>query len=318
MSDEIRHIIEAQQFDKEFLEKIFEYADFFRDEITKKNGYCLGHWEHSLEGRCMLLLFYEPSTRTRFSFTMAGCRLGMQTCWTENAGEFSSAAKGETLEDTIQVLCEYRPQVIILRHHEMGAAARAAAVSSVPIINAGDGPGQHPTQALLDLYTIRRAFGKSMDRQLTVAMIGDLANGRTVHSLSYLLAKHGGDIRLVFVSPRELAMREDILEWLLGKRVPFCIHHSLRPVLPHANVFYLTRIQKERGSSISDSERAKFRIGPEEVALMKEDAIIMHPLPRNDEISPNVDIDPRAWYFRQAGNGLFIRMALLLWVLRII
>lgn len=312
MSDEIRHVIEAQQFDRPFLDNIFGYADFFRKQITEKNGYCLGHWEHSLDGRCVLLIFYEPSTRTRISFIMASCRLGMQACWTENAGEFSSAAKGETLEDTIRVLCEYRPQIIILRHKETGAAARAAAVSTVPIINAGDGQGQHPTQALLDLYTIQQAHNRIND--LTVAMVGDLANGRTVHSLAYLLAKHT-NARLAFVSPRELAMRPDILEWLVERRVPFSIHNSLTPVLPHADVFYCTRIQKERGSVVPDCEKRKFHVGPAELALMKKDAVIMHPLPRNDEISPEVDTDPRAWYFRQAGNGLFVRMALLLWVM---
>src|SRR3989304_3663861 len=160
----------------------------------------------------MATLFYEPSTRTRFSFETAMHRLGGRVISTENAAEFSSVAKGETLEDTIQIMNGYA-DVIVIRHYELGAAQRAAAVSRVPVINAGDGPGQHPTQALLDLYTIRKEIGK-IDG-LHIAMVGDLANGRTVRSLTYLLSKFR-NVKLYFVAPALLKMKEDILEHLRG------------------------------------------------------------------------------------------------------
>ena len=260
----------------------------------------------------MLQLFYEPSTRTRFSFFMAGKRLGMDVCWTENAREFSSAIKGETLEDTIRILCEFGPHVIVLRHHETGAAVRAAAVSTVPIINAGDGSGQHPTQALLDIYTIWKSFGHVAG--LKVAMMGDLANGRTVRSLSYLLTKFS-EVKIIFISPPHLTMSNDIKTWLAGKGVDFQETDSPFPALYEADVVYCTRIQKERGGQMSDDDTQRFQIGTREMSWLKPKTIVMHPLPRNAEIATEVDSDPRAKYFEQAGNGMYIRMALLLWVL---
>jgi len=257
----------------------------------------------------MAALFYEPSTRTRLSFEAAMLRLGGDTMGTDNAREFSSAAKGETLEDTIRIVSGYA-DVIVLRHNEQGAARRAAAVSLVPVINAGDGPGQHPTQALLDLYTIRDELGH-IDG-IRIAMVGDLANGRTVRSLTYLLSKFR-DIRICFVAPAQVAMREDIKEHLDEHHVPWVETQDLDQVLPQVDVIYQTRIQKERFSDEASYLALKgvYRIDASTLAQMKKEAIVMHPLPRVDEIAPEVDADPRAAYFRQARNGLYIRMALL-------
>lgn len=309
----LRHILEAQQFSLEFMEEIFEEADGLREEVEKKNHLGIFKTARKLQGTTLLSVFYEPSTRTRTSFVLAGQRLGMNVCWTENAKEFSSAVKGETLEDTIRVLCEYFPDVIVLRHHEIGAATRAAAVSSVPIINAGDGKGQHPTQALLDIYTIKQCLGHVDD--ITVMMVGDLANGRTVRSLAYLLAKYK-KIKIIFSSPEELAMGNDILQYLERKNVVVELVNYFWPNLEDVDVIYETRIQKERGSTINEEEARRFSLTPEKVNGLKPSTIIMHPLPRNHEISSAIDSDPRAKYFRQAGNGMFIRMALLKWVLR--
>ncbi|MDP3764592.1 MAG: aspartate carbamoyltransferase [bacterium] len=312
-NQDLRHILEAQQFNLEFMKEIFEEADGLREEVEKKNHLGIFKTARNLQGRTMLSVFYEPSTRTRTSFVLAGQRLGMNVCWTENAKEFSSTVKGETLEDTIRVLCEYYPDVIVLRHHETGAAARAAAVSSVPIINAGDGKGQHPTQALLDIYTIKQCLSR-IDG-ITVMMVGDLLNGRTVRSLAYLLAKFK-KVRIIFSSPENLAIGGDILAYLEKKEVEVEIVNYFWPDLEEVDVIYETRIQKERGSEMSGESERQFSLTPEKMASLKSSAIVLHPLPRNHEISPEVDLDPRAKYFRQAGNGMFIRMALLKWVLR--
>ena len=236
-------------------------------------------------------------------------RLGGRTIGTDNAREFSSAAKGETLEDTIRIVSGYA-DVIVLRHYEEGAARRAAASSSVPVINAGDGPGQHPTQALLDLYTIRDEIGH-VDG-IRIAMVGDLANGRTVRSLTYLLSKFR-DISVCFVAPAAVAMRADLKAHLDQNHVPWIETQDLEAVLPQVDVVYQTRIQKERFTDDASYQAVKgvYRIDNRVLGLMRKEAIVMHPLPRVDEIAPEVDADPRAAYFRQARNGLFIRMALL-------
>ena len=236
-------------------------------------------------------------------------RLGGRTMGTDNAREFSSAAKGETIEDTVRIVSGYS-DVIVLRHYEEGAARRAAAVSSVPVINAGDGPGQHPTQALLDLYTIRDEIGH-VDG-IRIAMVGDLANGRTVRSLTYLLSKFR-DIRVSFVAPSQVAMRQDIKDHLDEHRVPWTETQDLDAVLPQVDVVYQTRIQKERFPDEASYLEVKgiYRIDARAMSMLQKTAIVMHPLPRVDEISPEIDSDPRAAYFRQARNGMYIRMALL-------
>jgi aspartate carbamoyltransferase catalytic subunit len=301
VTSRMRHVIESQQFSRTILEDLFA-----RSEEMKREPH---HFMGRLAGQVMAALFYEPSTRTRLSFEAAMLRLGGEAMGTDNAREFSSAAKGETLEDTIRIVSGYA-DVIVLRHNEEGAARRAAAVSSVPVINAGDGPGQHPTQALLDLYTIRDELSR-IDG-VRVAMVGDLANGRTVRSLAYLLSKFK-DIKLWFVAPPQVAMRDDLKSHLDEHHVPWVETQDLESVLPEVDVVYMTRIQKERFSDPETYNAVKgvYRIDKSSLALMRKYAILMHPLPRVDEIATEVDDDPRAAYFRQARNGLHIRMALL-------
>ena len=297
----LRHVVESQQFSRALLEELF-----VRSEEMKREPH---HFIGRLAGQVMAALFYEPSTRTRLSFEAAMLRLGGTTMGTDNAREFSSAAKGETLEDTIRIVSGYA-DVIVVRHKEEGAAKRAAAVSAVPIINAGDGPGQHPTQALLDLYTIRDELSK-IDG-VRVAMVGDLANGRTVRSLTYLLSKFK-DIKLWFVAPPQVAMGDDLKAHLDEHHVPWVETEDLNAVLPEVDVVYMTRIQKERFTDPEAYNAVKgvYRMDMASMTLMRKYAILMHPLPRVDEIAPEVDEDPRAAYFRQARNGLHIRMALL-------
>jgi aspartate carbamoyltransferase catalytic subunit len=304
----LHHIIEAQQFDLPTLEELFEAAEKM-EQVVGRGG------SNEYAGRIMATLFYEPSTRTRFSFETAMHRLGGRVISTENAAEFSSVAKGETLEDTIRIMNGY-VDVIVLRHYQEGAAQRAAAVSRVPVINAGDGVGQHPTQALLDLYTIRREIG-SIDG-LRIAMVGDLAQGRTVRSLAYLLSKFK-DVTLHFVAPPALKMKDDILSHLREHNISYTESTGLDEILPEVSVVYQTRIQKERfGERVAEYEahRGVYILNQQSLRLLKPDAIIMHPLPRLDEITREVDGDPRAAYFRQAQNGLYVRMALLTLLLR--
>ena len=303
----LHHVIEAQQFDVPTLTKLIEVTEKM-EKVVASGG------TSDFHNRIMATLFYEPSTRTRFSFETAMHRLGGRVISTENAREFSSVSKGETLEDTIRILNGYA-DVIVMRHNEVGAAKRASAVSRVPIINAGDGAGQHPTQALLDLYTVRKEVGK-IDG-LSIAMVGDLAQGRTVRSLAYLLSKYSG-VKMYFVAPPLLRMKEDILEHLRERNVWYAEESELAKVLPEVDVVYQTRIQKERfGDRIEDYEacRGVYVIDKDCLRLMKPNAIVMHPLPRLDEITMDVDKDRRAAYFRQAQNGLYVRMALLSLVL---
>jgi aspartate carbamoyltransferase catalytic subunit len=297
----LRHVVESQQFSRELLDELFGRADDLREDPHRAAG--------RLQGRIMAALFYEPSTRTRLSFEAAMLRLGGRTIGTDNAREFSSAAKGETLEDTIRIVAGYA-DVIVLRHPEDGAARRAAAVSDVPVINAGDGRGQHPTQSLLDLYTIRDELGR-LDG-VRVAVVGDLANGRTARSLAYLLSKYR-DVEVWFVAPPRVAMGRDIKRHLDREGVTWHETEDLEAVLPQVDVVYQTRIQKERFEDEAAYRRVRgvYVIRPETMRRLRGGAIVMHPLPRLDEIEPAVDADPRAAYFRQARNGLHVRMALL-------
>ncbi|GMI63773.1 PYRIMIDINE B, Aspartate transcarbamoylase [Hibiscus trionum] len=297
-------VIEAQQFDRETLNDIFEVAKEMETIEKKSPG------SQILKGYLMATLFYEPSTRTRLSFESAMKRLGGEVLTTENAREFSSAAKGETLEDTIRTVEGYS-DIIVMRHFESGAAKRAAATAGIPIINAGDGPGQHPTQALLDVYTIEREIGK-LDG-IKVGLVGDLANGRTVRSLAYLLAKYL-DVKIYFVSPGIVKMKDDIKDYLTSKGVKWEESSDLMEVASKCDVVYQTRIQRERfGERIDlyEEARGKYIVDKDVLKVMQKHAVVMHPLPRLDEITVEVDADPRAAYFRQAKNGLYIRMALL-------
>ena len=305
---EIKHIIKSKQFiDKAILDQIFSNANEY-ERLDKENAI-----PQILQGKVLASLFYEPSTRTRFSFEAAMLKLGGQVMSTESAGHFSSVSKGESLTDTIKIIGGYAV-VIIMRHSIVGSALTASKVSQVPLINAGDGIGEHPTQALLDLYTIHKEFGRISD--VSVAMVGDLLYGRTVHSLITLLSKQPG-ITVYLVSPPQLRLPEKYKEILQEHNIEFEETYDLNKVLDKVDIFYMTRIQKERFDDKEAYDKLKgcFVVNKETMKQMSEGAIVMHPLPRVDEISPEIDSDPRAAYFRQAKNGLYLRMALLKLVL---
>ncbi len=296
----VKHLIESQQLDKELLFQLFKRANKLRKDSSK-----------SLKGKVLTTLFYEPSTRTRLSFEAAMLKMGGQVMGTENAKEFSSAAKGESLQDSIRVIAGYS-DAIVMRHGEEGSAKIAANVSKVPLISGGDGKGQHPTQALLDAYTIYREIGR-LDN-IKIAAVGDLASGRTIRSLCYLLGKFSG-IEIIFVSPENLKMKDDIKEYLTRHNIKFSERNSLEKILPKVNVIYMTRIQKERISP-EDYEKAKgkFIINDKSLKLINKTSRVLHPLPHVEEIDISIDKeneDSRIAYFRQAENGLYIRMALL-------
>ena len=296
----VRHVVDVGQFDRAGIEALFAAADRMRD---------MPRFSAPLAGLTLATIFYEPSTRTRLSFETAMHRLGGNVISTENAREFSSAIKGETVEDTIRIVNGYA-DAIVIRHYEQGAAHRAAAVSDVPILNAGDGPGEHPTQALLDLYTIGHELGRIDD--LKVALVGDLRFGRTARSLARMLKLTTG-AEIVFVSPSAVPMGDDVRRELTEAGIPFHDEPDLDAVLPHVDVVYQTRVQKERfpTSQEYDAVRGQYVIDAESMSLLAPNAIVLHPLPRVDEITTEVDSDPRAAYFRQAHNGVYIRMALL-------
>lgn len=296
----LRHVISARKFDTKTLQKLFLQTDKIKAGKYNKKA---------LSGKIMATIFYEPSTRTRLSFESAMARLGGSVIATENAAEFSSAIKGETLEDTIRIASSYS-DVIVLRHNRPGASEIAAKYALVPLINAGDGTGEHPTQALLDLYTI---FSKFKKNNITVAMMGDLLNSRTIHSLSRLLALYP-KIKQIFISPKALTMPPDLRDELKTKHISFSEQEDMAKCIKDADVIYQTRIQKERFKSAKVYKKyfGKYVINSDSLKYMKKTAVIMHPLPRVNEITPDVDADKRALYFQQAQNGLFVRMALLL------
>lgn len=296
----MKHIVAVDQFDRAWLESLFAEADRLRSDRETLD---------LLRGKVLATLFYEPSTRTRLSFESAMVRLGGQVISTENAREFSSAIKGETVEDTIRIVSGYADGIVI-RHFEMGAAARAAKVSPVPVINGGDGPGEHPTQALLDLYTIHNELGRIDD--LKVALVGDLRFGRAARSLA-LLFRQTNNVELVFVAPDAVPMGDDVKEALDSAGVAWREERDLTTAMANVDVVYQTRIQRERFATPEEYAAARgiYVITPENMKVLPEHSIVMHPLPRVDEIHPDVDGDPRAAYFRQAHNGVFIRMALL-------
>jgi aspartate carbamoyltransferase catalytic subunit len=304
----LKHVIEAQQFTLPLINELFQVADQM-EKILKRGGTL------DYQNKIMASLFYAPSTRTRFSFESAMYRLGGRVISTEQAHLFSSVIGGETLEDTIRVVSNYA-DVIVLRHTEVGAAKRASLVSTVPVINAGDGKGgQHPTQALLDLYTIYRELGH-IDG-LKIAFLGDLNQGRTVRSLAYLLGKFER-VMIYFIAPRFLQIGEDIQEYLARHEVWFTLEDKLDKIIEEVDVLYTTRIEKERfgdKAELYEETIREYFIDKNVISKMKESSIIMHPLPRLNEISPDIDADKRAAYFRQTRNGILIRMALLTMVL---
>jgi aspartate carbamoyltransferase len=300
-----KDILSVKQFTRPDLTYIFEVAHEMREMVTRIGTFDL------LKGKILANLFYEPSTRTSSSFTAAMERLGGSVI-PINEVHFSSVSKGESLPDTVRTL-ECYADVIVLRHPEVGASAMAAAYARKPIINAGDGIGEHPTQALLDLFTIVEELGE-VDG-LTITLLGDLKYGRTVHSLSRLLSLY--DVRLNYVSPEILRMPEEVITEIGERGIPQGEFDALEPALADTDVLYVTRVQKERFSDLAEYEsvRGAFVISPETLAAAKERMIVMHPLPRVGEITMEVDDDPRAAYFRQMEYGLYVRMALLALVL---
>jgi aspartate carbamoyltransferase catalytic subunit len=295
----LQHVVESRQFTVPLLRELFERTRQM-ERIVARGG--TRDYAHKI----LATLFYEPSTRTRFSFEAAMHRLGGQVLSTEHARVFSSEIEAEQIEDTIRIISGYC-DAIVLRHTEAGGAKRAARVSSVPIINAGDGgSGQHPTQALLDLYTIYRRR-RSLDG-LSIAIVGELDRGRTARSLAYLLSKFER-VKIHFVSPPEVRMGDDILEHLDEHDVWYDVLTDVEPIAGQIDVIYQTRIRPDR---VADRDTlARFTIDRRLLGRLRPDAMILHPLPRTVEIDKAVDDDPRALYFEQARNGLFVRMALL-------
>lgn len=299
-------ILSVNQFTRQDLEYIFAVAHEMRTMVERVGTFDL------LKGKILANLFYEPSTRTSSSFTSAMERLGGSVI-PINEVKYSSVTKGESLVDTVRTL-ECYADVIVLRHPETGSAAAAAKAARKPVINAGDGTGEHPTQALLDTFTIREELGR-LDK-LNVTMLGDLKYGRTVHSLARLLAMFD-EIRLDYVSPEILRMPAEVMEEVAARKVPQAEHRALDGPLPQTDVLYVTRVQKERFEDPAAYEVVKgaYVIDPAVMKAARQDMIVMHPLPRITEISMDFDDDPRAAYFRQMEYGLYVRMALLAIVL---
>lgn len=296
-----KDIISVKQFSRPDLDYIFGVAHEMREMVERIGTFDL------LKGKILANLFYEPSTRTSSSFTSAMERLGGSVI-PINEVRYSSVSKGESLPDTVRTL-ECYADVIVLRHPEVGASALAAQYARKPIINAGDGIGEHPTQALLDLFTIIEELGQADN--LTVTMLGDLKYGRTVHSLARLLSLY--NVSLHYVSPDILRMPPEIIDELNEKGIPQYEHSTLDEVVPKTDVLYVTRVQKERFADQAEYESVKgaYVITPDIMSKAKERMIVMHPLPRVGEISIEFDSDPRAAYFRQMEYGLYVRMALL-------
>jgi aspartate carbamoyltransferase len=298
-------IISVRQFSREDLDHIFGVADEMR-AVTKRVGST-----DLLKGHVLACLFYEPSTRTSSSFIAAMSRLGGSVI-PINEVRYSSVTKGESLPDTIRTLESYA-DAIVLRHPEVGASKVAAEYARKPVINAGDGVGEHPTQALLDLYTIRSELG-TIDG-LHVAMVGDLLYGRTVHSLSRLLGLYG--VQMTFVSPETLRLPLDVMNEVKERGHTVQETDNMYDIIAEVDVLYVTRVQRERFADQARYEAVKdyYVVDPELMDRAKDKMVVMHPLPRVGEISYAIDDDPRAAYFRQMENGMYIRMALLAAVL---
>jgi aspartate carbamoyltransferase len=302
-----KDILSVKQFGRLDLEYVFGVAHEMRGMVDRIGTFDL------LKGKILANLFYEPSTRTSSSFTAAMERLGGSVI-PINEVKYSSVTKGESLADTVRTL-ECYADVIVLRHPETGSAAIAAKAARKPVINAGDGTGEHPTQALLDLFTIFEELGVGVVDGLTVTLLGDLKYGRTVHSLSRLLSLY--KVKINYVSPDLLRMPKEVMEEVAAKGIPQAEYRALDKVLPGTDVLYVTRVQKERFEDPAEYEKVKgaYVIDAATMKSAKRDMIVMHPLPRVTEISMDFDDDPRAAYFRQMEYGLYVRMALLAMVL---
>lgn len=300
-----KDILSVKQFGREDLEYIFAVSHEMHDMVDHIGTFDL------LKGKILANLFYEPSTRTSSSFTAAMERLGGSVI-PINEVKYSSVSKGESLTDTIRTL-ECYADVIVLRHPEVGSAAIAAKAAHKPVLNAGDGIGEHPTQALLDAFTIREELGH-LDG-LTVTLLGDLKHGRTVHSLARLLSLY--KVKLNYVAPDILRMPAELIEELNAQGIEQTEYTNLDACLSQTDVLYVTRVQKERfaDEAAYESVKGAYVIDPKVMKAAKKRMIVMHPLPRVGEISADFDEDPRAAYFRQMEYGLYVRMALLAMVL---
>ncbi|MCI6812229.1 MAG: aspartate carbamoyltransferase [Lachnospiraceae bacterium] len=303
----MKHLMTPLDFTTTQLEQLFDLANDIEANPDK--------FSHACEGKILATCFYEPSTRTRLSFESAMLQLGGQVLGFSDAGS-SSAAKGESVSDTIRMISCYS-HICAMRHPKEGSAMVAAMASSIPVINAGDGGHQHPTQTLTDLLTIRSLKGRL--NNFTIGLCGDLKFGRTVHSLIHALVRYE-NIRFVFISPEELKVPDYIIEMLREKQIPFEEVIRLEEVISSLDLLYMTRVQRERFFNEQDYVRLKdfYILNKEKMALAKEDMLVLHPLPRVNEISVEVDEDPRAAYFRQVKYGVYVRMALILTLLDLV
>ena len=302
----MRHLMNPLDFSVEELDRLFDLANDIEANTDK--------YAHACAGKILATCFYEPSTRTRLSFESAMLNLGGQVIGFSDAGS-SSAAKGESVSDTIRVISCFA-DICAMRHPKEGAPMVAAGKSSIPVINAGDGGHQHPTQTLTDLLTIRSLKGR-LDH-FTIGLCGDLKFGRTVHSLINALVRYEG-IKFVFISPRELMVPDYVTEMLKEKNIPYEEVIRLESIMPKLDMLYMTRVQKERFFNEEDYVRLKdfYILDKAKMKLAKPDMLVLHPLPRVNEISVEVDDDPRAAYFKQVQYGVYVRMALILTLLEI-
>lgn len=303
----MRHLISPLDFTTEELDKLFDLATDIENNKEK--------YAHACDGKILATCFYEPSTRTRLSFESAMTRLGGQVIGFSDAGS-SSAAKGESVSDTIRVISCYA-DICAMRHPKEGAPLVASEKSTIPVINAGDGGHQHPTQTLTDLLTIRSLKGTL--NNFTIGLCGDLKFGRTVHSLIHALVRYE-NINFVFISPEELKIPDYIIEELKAHDIPYEEVTNLETVMPKLDFLYMTRVQKERFFNEEDYIRLKdfYVLDTAKMELAKPDMLVLHPLPRVNEISVEVDNDPRAAYFKQAQYGVYVRMALILTLLELV
>lgn len=300
----MRHLMNPLDFSVEELDKLFALADDIEKDPAK--------YAHKCDGKILATCFYEPSTRTRLSFESAMNRLGGRVIGFSDAAS-SSASKGESVSDTIRIISCYA-DICAMRHPKEGAPMVAAEKSLIPVINAGDGGHQHPTQTLADLQTIRSLHGDL--NNFTIGLCGDLKFGRTVHSLINALVRYEG-IKFIFISPEELKIPDYVTDMLREKGIPFQEVIRLEDVMPKLDLLYMTRVQKERFFNEEDYVRLKdfYVLTPEKMELAKHDMLVLHPLPRINEISVEIDDDPRAAYFKQAQFGVYVRMALILTLL---
>lgn len=303
----MRHLITPLDFTTEELDRLFDLANDIERNKEKYAKKCAG--------KILATCFYEPSTRTRLSFESAMLQLGGEVLGFSDAGS-SSASKGESVSDTIRMISAYT-DICAMRHPKEGSAMVAATAASIPVINAGDGGHQHPTQTLTDLLTIR-SLKKRLDN-FTIGLCGDLKFGRTVHSLINALVRYP-NVKFVFISPEELRIPDYIIDMLKEKGIPFKEVIRLEDVMPELDLLYMTRVQRERFFNEQDYVRLKdfYILDKEKMILAKPDMLVLHPLPRVNEISVEVDQDPRAAYFRQVQYGVYVRMALILTLLELV